>query len=1111
MQRKLVRCVMRRGIGILWMVLCAMSVMGGQNIHVGDLYYLFNNDGTAVVTSRFDNEGYYNYGNKIVHAEIPDTVYKESDTAKEHPYLVIAIDEHAFVDCDSLESVSIPWSVTEINPNAFKGRTRLLTVSLNSPSIVGRNYSATSNLTELFGAQVRKYHLGDSISQIGEYAFYGNDSLPVIDGLRYVDSVYVVEAADKNRTTYSFLPGTRWIGSAAFDRCTNLETIVLPEGITHIGSRAFRDCAQLESITIPASVGVVGDLAFSGCAGLQAVHVSDLGAWSGIEFGSFSANPLYYAHTLFIGEEPVTDLVLPKELRAISNYAFIGCNITSIVFPDSLRLIGENAFAQCGRLGTLVLPDSLHTIQQGAFRECEALGAVSFPTHLTEIGERAFSRCPKLTSLTLPNSIRTVERLFCDSCIGLETLVVPENILRIRDYAFRDCAALSALSLPMSLDSIDAYAFQNCIRLTDPAIPQNVTFIGDYAFNDCSGFTTVTIPEHVKKIGDNAFSNCANMHTILISNGVELIGNDAFAKCARLDTVILNSHAIVSRDYNSQRHVSSLFGQQVKEYRIGESVTRIGNCAFEDCRTLLSVKIANSVTEIGKNAFHNCVSLMALAVPQSVTTIRQNAFGQVPNIIYSGAETGRVGGARSVNGFVDGLLVYADESRTALLACSALRKGEVIIPESVTEIGNGTFYLCEDLTSITIPQNVVTIADSAFWNCIRLTSLAVPATVASIGKAAFHQLPNVAYAGAATGKPWEARCVNGTVDGWLVYSGSGKTNIKACSAAATGAIEIPSSVTTISQQAFSGCNGINSLSWSPNITSVAKDAFEGCTGLEALYISDLNAWCKTTFTTAASNPLCFAHNLYLDDELVESLVIPSGITTVKTNTFYGGTCFRELKIHNAVTTIQSNAFANCSQLNKLSLSSAMKTFGEGAFAGCTGLHEVTNPQSVPLELKNVSIFPTTIYTGCKLYVPKGCVNAYKESPTWRFFYSIEVMPTTSQMPVFRVMARNTAEGSVNDSINGSYDYYTELQAVATPNDGYYFDRWDDGSTENPRTVTLVQDMTLVAWFRNYKDTPTGCETIINDQSSIINKVIVDGQLFIVRGDETYTITGQKVR
>lgn len=1097
---------------MLWMALWAMSTICAQNPYVGNIYYLFNEDGTAVVTSKFPDEKYYNYQRKITKADIPDTVIYSNK-----PYVVIGIDDHAFINCSMLDTVIIPWTVTEIGANAFRGCSNLTTVSLNSPSLVGKNYTSTSNLSSLFGSQVANYHLGDSISQIGEYAFYGNDSLPVIDGLRYVDSVYVVEAADKERATYSFLPGTRWIGSAAFAGCTNLETIVLPEGITHIGSRAFGDCAQLESITIPASLTHIGDLAFSGCSDLQAVKVSDIGAWCGIHFGSFSANPLYYAHTLNIGEEPVTELVLPNDLRVIPNYAFIGCDMTSIVFPDSLRQIGENAFAQCNRLDIVTLPDSLQTIQYGAFQQCGALKSVTFSDHLTQIGERAFRKCPKLTFLELPNSLRTVERFFCDSCISLETLVIPENISRIRDYAFRDCAALHTLSLPLSLDSIDAYAFQNCIHLTDPAIPENVTFVGEYAFNGCSGFSTITIPEHVKKIGDNAFSNCANMHTIRIPNSVELIGNDAFAKCARLDTVILNSHAIVSRGYNSQKHVSSLFGQQVKEYQIGESVTSIGSCAFEDCRTLLSVKIPNSVTEIGMNAFHNCVSLLALTVPESVTTIRHNAFGKVPNIIYSGAESGQVGNARSVNGFVDGMLVYNDESKTALLACSALRKGEVSIPKTVTSIGNSAFYLCEDLTSIDIPQSVTSIADSAFWNCIRITSLAVPNAVTTIGKAAFHQLPNVAYSGSAIGTPWEARSVNGTVDNWLVYSSSAKTTIKACSAAAVGDIDMPSSVTSISQQAFSGCNGITSLQWSPNITSVAMDAFEGCTGLEALFITNLDNWSKITFNTAASNPLCFAHNLYLDSVLVETLVFPSSLTTVKAYSFYGGSCIQEVKIHNSVTTIAKNAFANCTQLNKLTLNSAMKTYGEGAFAGCTGLHEVTNPQSTPLELK-VVIFPTTIYTGCKLFVPKGCVNAYKESPTWRFFYSIEVMPTTSQMPVFRVMAQNADEGSVNDSINGAYAYETELQAIAMPNEGYYFDRWDDGSTENPRTVTLIRDITLVAWFgRSAQDEgsgyniPTDLETTAENPLPITNKVLVNGQLLIVRGEQIYTLTGQKVR
>ena len=116
---------MRRTICILWMALWAIATMSGANPHVGNIYYHFYGDGTAVVTSKYEHDTYYNYQRNITKAVIPDTVYKESDTTKTNPYLVIAIDEYAFRDCSMLDSVIIPWSVTEIGANAFRGCTDL--------------------------------------------------------------------------------------------------------------------------------------------------------------------------------------------------------------------------------------------------------------------------------------------------------------------------------------------------------------------------------------------------------------------------------------------------------------------------------------------------------------------------------------------------------------------------------------------------------------------------------------------------------------------------------------------------------------------------------------------------------------------------------------------------------------------------------------------------------------------------------------------------------------------------------------------------------------------------------------------------------------------------
>ena len=231
-------------------------------------------------------------------------------------------------------------------------------------------------------------------------------------------------------------------------------SVVIPEAIVHnnvtcsvtsIGEDAFVGCFGLTSITIPNSVTTIGKYAFFVCSGLKEVHISDLAAWCNISFGSDDANPLFYAHNLYLNGELVTDLVIPNCVTRIKNYTFYGCSgLTSITIPNSVTTIGYEAFRDCSGLTSITIPNSVTTIGSYAFYNCSSLTSITIPNSVTSIGGYTFYGCSGLTSITIPNSVTT---------IGYE--------------AFRDCSGLTSVTIGSGVGYIYSEAFANCGNLTD--------------------------------------------------------------------------------------------------------------------------------------------------------------------------------------------------------------------------------------------------------------------------------------------------------------------------------------------------------------------------------------------------------------------------------------------------------------------------------------------------------------------------------------------------------------------------------------------------------------------------------------------------------------------
>ncbi len=843
--------------------------------------------------------------------------------------------------------------------------------------------------------------------------FYYSNTNDAIGSVIITD--YVGSATDLVIPTKIWGHPVSAIGSSAFNGCKNLASVTIPEGVKSLSNYAFANCTALKSVTIPSSLTRIGTSAFSSCTSLTNVYINDVAAWCNIDFyDNGSSNPLYYATKLYINNSLVTSVSIPFGVTSVPERVFSCENITSVTIPTSVTSIGNNAFASCINLKSITIPNSVTEIGREAFYACDSLKNVTIPESVESIGDSAFGNCYRLeainvssqnvsfasedgvlynkdktllicypvnkldTSFVVPEGVQTIGKYAFFNNRKLQSIEISEGVTKILNNAFEHTFSLADVTIPKSLTRVDSEAFQDCIGMEnvyisdiaawcgitygsgqsnpltrakdlyignelagDIVIPEGVESIADYAFSGTS-ITSVTFPKSLKKLGKSAFSSCYNLKNIVIPEGITTIPANAFQYC------------------------------QFEGVTIPDSVTQIERNAFYSCK-IDDVSYCGTAEEWSKIniASGNDVLTKSLRyetkdiVTENGIKYRVSVNNEAEVMAYTGEDTAVV-----IPAFVDGYPVK-------VIKAKAFYDNDIIeslvISEGIEHIEEMAFASCSNLKGVSVPEGVVSIGKSAFHNCSLLAEISIPESVNSIGPSAFN------------GTEYYIDKTNWT-DGVLYIDG---VLIKA-ERETEGIYEIKQGTRLIADEAFTGA-WIEGVKIPSSITHIGTDVFLNCETLDSVYISDITAWCNTEFGSLKGNPLYFADELYINDELVSDLVIPedvsfvpayafsctnitsvtipASVTQMEMYAFYGcknlkvittaymqddllGDVFSScgkistVIIADGVTSIGDSAFNYSTKLTSVIIPDSVVSIGEDAFAGCSALASIDIPDGV---------------------------------------------------------------------------------------------------------------------------------------------------------------------
>lgn len=576
----------------------------------------------------------------------------------------------------------------------------------------------------------------------------------------------------------------------------------------------------------------------------------------------------------FAQSEYLREIYLPDSLTAVPDRAFSGCTqLESVRFGNNLLSIGDGAFSDCDTLQTVRFPQSLKSIGYDAFSYCDSIAEVEIAGKITS-ADAAFSDCKSLSKITATSDLRfnsvfnssttrnavreiTVLRGESPSVGGLwlfeklEKVRFDEGIESVEPNAFVGCSSLVDVDLPSTLASIGYNAFADCVSLASIDIPASVSVIANAAFSGCTALTQLTLNEGLKRIESNAFVGTAISEVVMPST-IETLGFNLFGGDGSLRSVTLNfygfdadagfalSHILgsdsqstlkklVVRNAGESRAVPEDYCKgfsALEEVVLAADTEIVGNSAFYDCRSLISVTLPDGLKELRGAAFYGCNALEEIVVPDSVDTFAKTALG-LKTVVKTSATVLPQG--------------WGDVENTVILDCNG--RAESVDGYSVADVG-GIRYLVKDgkarvqRMKNTNAERDLVLPDNIFWNNANyvveeimpyafyeeyLTSVVLSDSILTVGEGAFSECKNLSIV---------------TLGADVQTLGTGV--FADCTSLAR--IDLPDGLVSIGASAFAGCSALTNLTLPASVGYVGRDFIGGCSSIESVTFESPDGW-----------------------------------------------------------------------------------------------------------------------------------------------------------------------------------------------------------------------------------------------------------------------------